>query len=193
MTAAGAVVCSRYLETLGSGSSLSGRKTMITGIGHLAFRIADLERSLHFYCDILGFEEAFRLDREGSPSPWIVYIQVAPGQYIELFPVGIPEGEAVKLGTGEPRYALTGGDIDASSGGSYHHFSLTVDDVQATLRELIERGVPTERVGTASEGPDHNRQYWIADPDGNRVELMEITSASPHAAAEARWAAKRQR
>ncbi len=163
---------------------------MIKGIGHLAFRIADLERSLHFYCDILGFQEAFRLDREGSPSPWIVYIQLAPGQYIELFPVGAPEGTAARLGTGEPRFALKSSDIDSSTGNSYHHFSLTVDDVDATVRELAARGVPAERLGVASEGPDHNRQYWVADPDGNRIELMEITSASPHAAAEARWSAQ---
>jgi len=166
---------------------------MITGIGHLAFRVANLEHSLHFYCDILGFDEAFRLDREGVPSPWIVYIQIAPGQYIELFPVGAPEGSAAKLGTGEPRFALNSSAIDASTGGSYHHFSLTVDDAKATLAELVARGVPADRIGSASEGPDYNRQYWVADPDGNKVELMEITSASPHAAAEVRWAAKHHR
>ena len=48
---------------------------MITGIGHLAFSITNLERSLNFYCDILGFRQAFQLDREGTPSPWIVYIR----------------------------------------------------------------------------------------------------------------------
>ena len=59
---------------------------MITGIGHVAFRVTDLERALEFYCDKLGFHEAFRLDREGEPSPWIVYLQIGPGQFVELFP-----------------------------------------------------------------------------------------------------------
>ena len=58
----------------------------MTGIGHVAFVISDLERSLDFYCNKLGFYRAFNLDREGTPSPWIVYIQIAPGHFIELFP-----------------------------------------------------------------------------------------------------------
>ena len=59
---------------------------MITGIGHVAFRVTNLQRALDFYCNTLGFSEAFRLEREGQPSPWIVYIQIAPGSFIELFP-----------------------------------------------------------------------------------------------------------
>ncbi|WP_201382829.1 VOC family protein [Ktedonobacter sp. SOSP1-52] len=48
--------------------------------------ISNLEHSLDFYCNKLGLREAFRLDREGTPSPWIVYLQIAPGHFIELFP-----------------------------------------------------------------------------------------------------------
>ena len=59
---------------------------MITGIGHVAFRVTSLQRALDFYCNKLGFSEAFRLEREGEPSPWIVYIQIAPGSFLELFP-----------------------------------------------------------------------------------------------------------
>ena len=59
---------------------------MITGIGHVAFRVTSLQRALDFYCTKLGFSEAFRLEHEGQPSPWIVYIQIAPGSFIELFP-----------------------------------------------------------------------------------------------------------
>jgi lactoylglutathione lyase len=140
---------------------------MITGIGHLAFRITELDRALDFYCGKLGFQEAFRLDREGEPSPWIVYIQVAPGQFIELFP-----------GAGEvaPQPGRSGG---------YNHFSLTVDDMEATLRQLRDRGLETP--GAPSQGLDGNWQYWITDPDGNRIELMQIMQDSPHAAANARW------
>ncbi len=56
---------------------------MITGIGHAAFRVTSLQRALDFYCNKLGFSEAFRLEQEGQPSPWIVYIQIAPGSFIE--------------------------------------------------------------------------------------------------------------
>ena len=157
---------------------------MVTGIGHLAFRIANLERSLEFYCNKLGFREAFRLDMEGMPSPWIVYIQVSQTDFTELFPVGEPEGSSAEMGTGAGRFSLDiPKDLMRSTGNSYHHFSLTVDDIDATLRELVSRGVPVEDIGKPSQGMDHNWQYWIADPDGNRIEFMQISPESPHAKA----------
>ncbi|GCE24423.1 VOC family protein [Dictyobacter kobayashii] len=105
---------------------------MITGIGHVAFYISNLEKSLDFYCQKLGFREAFRLDREGTPSPWIVYIQVAPGNFIELFPGG--------AGENRPRGQNVG----------YNHVCLLVDDINATLQELKGRGV--EIVGEPIRG-----------------------------------------
>jgi len=137
---------------------------MITGIGHVAFRITDLGRALDFYCGVLGFREAFRLEREGEPSPWIVYLHVAPGQFLELFPGG--EGEVARRGR------LAG----------YNHYCLVVDDLRATLRELEARGLAI--TGEPVLGMDHNWQHWIADPDGNAIELMQVTPESPQAAAD---------
>ncbi len=141
---------------------------MITGIGHVAFRITDLKRALDFYCGALGFREAFRLDREDEPSPWIVYLQIAPGHFIELFP-------------GADKVAPQPGR-DAG----YNHFCLLVDDIHATVRDLAARGLTIE--GEPTKGLDNNYQYWITDPDGNRIELMQITEVSPHAAADRSWA-----
>lgn len=140
---------------------------MITGIAHLAFRVTDLDRALDFYCAKLGFREAFRLEREGEPSPWIVYLQIAPGAFIELFP------GAAEIG---PRPGEAAG---------YNHFSLRVDDMEATLRRLADRGLPIETAPT--QGLDDNWQYWLTDPDGNRIELMQIVPTSPQAAADREW------
>jgi len=137
---------------------------MITGIGHVAFHVTDLDRSLAFYCGTLGFREAFRLDREGRPSPWIVYLHIAPGQFLELFPGG--EGEVA------PRSRAAG----------YNHYCLVVDDLRATLGELAARGL--EIAGEPVLGMDHNWQYWLSDPDGNAIELMEVVPESPQAAAD---------
>ncbi|HTK07935.1 MAG TPA: VOC family protein [Ktedonobacteraceae bacterium] len=139
---------------------------MITGLGHVAFRVTDLEKSLDFYCNKLGFREAFRLDREGEFSPWIVYVQIAPNHFIELFPGA--------KGENKPRGPV-----------GYNHFCLVVDDLAATLRELAERGL--EITDGPKQGIDHNWQYWVTDPDGNPIELMQIMPDSPHAAADARW------
>ena len=142
---------------------------MITGIGHVAFRVTDLERALEFYCGKLGFREAFRLDREGEPSPWIVYLQLAENQFVELFPGG--------EGTVAPRSGAAG----------YNHYCLVVDDLAATLRELRDRGV--ELSGEPRQGMDTNWQFWLTDPDGNAIELMQIMPGSPQAAANALLAA----
>jgi catechol 2,3-dioxygenase-like lactoylglutathione lyase family enzyme len=142
---------------------------MNIGIGHVAFRVTDLERALDFYCGKLGFQEAFRLEREGEPSPWIVYLRVGPNQFIELFPGG--------EGTVAPRGPAAG----------YNHYCLVVDDLAATLRELGDRGV--ELTGEPRRGMDTNWQFWLQDPDGNAIELMQIVPGSPQAAADARLAA----
>ena len=149
--------------------SQKGARPMITGIGHVAFRVASLQRALDFYCNKLGFSEAFRLEKEGQPSPWIVYIQVAPGSFIELFPD--PQDAPGALPARDPR-------------ASYKHVCLLVDDLPATLRELAERGL--EISGSPVRGMDTNLQYWINDPDGNPIELMQIMPTSPQAAADAR-------
>jgi catechol 2,3-dioxygenase-like lactoylglutathione lyase family enzyme len=62
---------------------------------------------------------------------------------------------------------------------------LLVDDLAATLKDLKARGLPI--VGEPAQGLDRNWQYWLKDPDGNPIELMQIVAASPHAAADASW------
>jgi lactoylglutathione lyase len=141
---------------------------MITAIGHVAFRVTSLQRALDFYCNKLGFSEAFRLEQEGQPSPWIVYIQIAPGSFIELFP--------------DPQDAP--GTIVQEPQASYKHVCLLVNDMSATLDELAARGL--EITGSPKRGLDTNLQYWLHDPDGNPIELMQIMPTSPQAAADAR-------
>lgn len=146
---------------------------MITGIGHVAFRVTNLQQALDFYCNKLGFSEAFRLEQEGQPSPWIVYIQIAPGSFIELFP-----DSQDAPGPLPPRDPLA----------SYKHVCLLVDDMSATLKELAARGL--EISGSPRQGLDFNLQYWIYDPDGNAIELMQIMPNSLQAAADARMQAR---
>jgi lactoylglutathione lyase len=142
---------------------------MITAIGHVAFRVKDLDGALDFYCGKLGFREAFRLEREGQRSPWIVYLQLAPGQFLELFPGG--EGDVPPRGPGA----------------GYNHYCLLVDDLPATLDEFRARGLAID--GEPRQGMDGNWQYWIADPEGNAIELMQIAEASKQAQADRAWAA----
>jgi len=130
---------------------------MITGLGHLAFTVSDMEKSKDFYVNGLGFVHAFTL-KDGDGNPWIEYFKVTDGQFIELF------------------YAKDGFE---PKNGSYQHLCLEVDDCEATAKELEKRGLTL--IHQPRQGMDGNTQAWVADPDGNRIELMQISPTSPQA------------
>ena len=127
---------------------------MITAIYHVAYSVADLDKSMHFYQAALGCKEYFRLNHEDGRL-MLVYLQVGDSQgYIELFPGGAPRTEA------EPK-GLTG----------YKHLCLEVDDMDKTIAALARHGIKPD--SGPLTGKDGNVQAWIRDPDGNRIELMK--------------------
>ena len=122
-------------------------------LGHIAIKVRDLEASVAFY-EKLGFPEFLRLLEEDG-RPWIVYLRFEDNLYLELFPGGssvVPDGK--------------------DSG--VNHLSLTVDDIEETKRHLARVGIPLTAPRRETRGVDRNRGMWIADPDGNRIEIMEM-------------------
>ena len=92
---------------------------MITGIAHNAVTVRDMQESLRFYTEALGFIKAFEIDRPENGAPWIVYLSVAPGQFLELFYGGTEDNPW--------RDTLIG----------FNHFCFEVDDIfQSHLRKL---------------------------------------------------------
>lgn len=131
----------------------------IASIGHVAIRVKDIDRSLAFYVGKLGFAEMFRLERDGRL--WIVYLRITDDQFLELFPDAV--------GDGAPAEDTVG----------LNHLCLTVNDLDAVLAELDRSGVSLFR--PKKEGADRNFQAWIKDPDGNRIELMQMAADSMQA------------
>lgn len=125
----------------------------ISQIAHWALKVFDLERSLAFYCDTLGFDEMMRLNHEDG-SLQLVYLRVTDTQYVELFPRG--------LGDVAPDEEIT----------SMHHICLQVSDMEATAAALAKINVALFR--DVKLGRDGNNQCWIMDPDGNRIEFMQM-------------------
>lgn len=128
---------------------------MKTGIGHVAFNVADMEKSIRYYCDGLGFTHAFSLKDE-SGAPWIEYLHIGGGQFIELF------------------YTKPGFE---NTNTGYSHLCLQVEDCAQACREFEARGVLI--TSGPMQGSDHNMQAWTEDPDGNRIEIMQISPDSP--------------
>jgi catechol 2,3-dioxygenase-like lactoylglutathione lyase family enzyme len=133
---------------------------MIKGIGHAAYTVEDMKRSLHFYCEILGLKKAFELSEPTTGAPWIVYLEVAGNQFIELFYGGKKSApwEATVIG--------------------YNHLCLEVEDIQETANSIKRKGGILDK--EPKRGVDHNWQCWIHDPDGNRIEFMQLDPESPH-------------
>jgi lactoylglutathione lyase len=124
------------------------------GLGHIAFKVKDLDASLAFYSK-LGFPEMLRLLNDKG-EPWIVYLRITDELYLELFPRGV--GERVPP---ENNVGMT-------------HLCLTSPDLDATEAHLKSVGIPLSRPRSPKPGVDGNRGMWIEDPDGNRIEVMEM-------------------
>lgn len=139
---------------------------LIDSLGHVAIRVKDVERSLAFYCGKLGLHEMFRLNRD-SGELWLVYVRITDDQYLEVFPDAV------------------GDEAPGVEANGLNHICLTVQDIEASVRQLEEAGVPLFR--PLKLGADGNRQGWVKDPDGNRLELMEMAADSKQAQAIQRW------
>jgi lactoylglutathione lyase len=144
-------------------------KLGISQIAHWALKVPDLEKSLAFYRDTLGFEEMMRIDHWEGPLKgqlMLVYLRVTNTQFVELFPYG--------KGAQAP-------DEDTTS---MHHVCLQVNSIADTAAALAAAGIPLFR--GPNLGKDGNNQCWIKDPDGNRIEFMQMLPGNMQDAAIAR-------
>jgi lactoylglutathione lyase len=129
----------------------------ITSVGHVAIKVTDIDRSLAYYVDKLGFPEMLRLHKDDG-SVWLVYLRITDTQYLEVFP---------------------GAENDRAPGwnaNGLNHMCLTVDNIDEVLARVAAAGL--ELLLPLKTAVDGNRQAWLEDPDGNRIELMEMAEDS---------------
>ena len=131
----------------------------IIDLAHPAFACNDVDATLEFY-EKLGITESFRLLHDDG-SLMLIYLHVAGDRFIEVFPNGpSPEERAAKQ--------------------SFMHICLMVEGLEAYVEDLRAKGITIDI--EPKMGLDFNMQAWIADPDGNKIELMEISPKSPQVA-----------
>ena len=134
---------------------------MITNIAHNAVTVADMEASLRFYTEGLGFRKAFEIPNPDTGEPWIVYLNICPGQFLELFYGGTEQNPW--------RHEHIG----------FNHFCFEVDDIHTAVEKVRQAGYPIDI--EPKQGADMNWQAWVTDPNGVRIELMKIDPNSPQA------------
>jgi glyoxylase I family protein len=118
----------------------------LKALDHVVLRVADTDRAIRFYCDVLGCREERRLDSIGL-------VQLRAGSaLIDLVPRQAGE---------------------ASGPGNMDHFALTIEPFDpATLKAHfashgVALGEPARRYGAEGYG----LSIYFHDPDGNQVEL----------------------
>ena len=118
----------------------------ILGLDHVVLRVADMDRMLRFYREVLGCDEERRVDAIGL-------VQLRAGRSL----IDLIQG---KVGRSQP-------------GRNMDHFALRIEpfDEGALRADLEGHGVPVgaveSRYGADGQGPS----LYIEDPEGNTVEL----------------------
>jgi lactoylglutathione lyase len=120
---------------------------------HSMIRVLDEARSLAFYETAFGLKVADRLDFD---SFTLIYLS-NPEQTFELeLTVNKGRAEAYNLGDG------------------YGHLAVSVDDVNAEHARMTAAGLaPRKLVDFAPAGSVIARFFFIADPDGYQIEVLQ--------------------
>lgn len=143
----------------------------IVGAHHSAFHVSDLDRSLAFYCDLLGFEVVWkRVNREEYVRRIIGYPEAELHQAMLRFPHSDHCLELMDY-QGVAREAV---DTSPPNPGTAH-LCLLVRDLPALYRELSSKGVGSvgEPVAITSGPNEGGQAVYMIDPDGFRIELLE--------------------
>mgnify|MGYP006324088849 FL=1 len=135
---------------------------MIRQLAHLNFVTNDLNRIVDFYVDKLGMKVKFTLDNKAG-QPFGYYFECGSTTFLEFFDQAMAA-------------EVWGGKVEELNIGTrYRHFCLEVTGLDEYCKQLKAKGVSVTDI---SLGMDNSRQAWIADPDGNQIELMEYGPSS---------------
>lgn len=128
----------------------------IAKLDHIVLNVRDVDRSLHFYGDILGLTpervEEYRAGRIGFPS-----VRVNEATIVDLFPLKPQPAPAAEPFTE-----------------NLNHFCLVWQDdaVESVIEYLKGHGISIDRPPSHAWGAQgRGTSIRVRDPDGNLVEL----------------------
>ena len=121
----------------------------VAALDHLVLRVADLDRAIKFYGDVLGCHVERRLD-----EPKLVQLR-AGASMIDLVPAG------------------PGPQPAGAAGRNLDHFAVRIGtfDFAALAAHLQRHGVAVGEVRRRYGAEGYGSSLYITDPDGNVVEL----------------------
>lgn len=141
---------------------------MLKGFHHVGVSVADIDRSIAFYRDLLGMEQACPVFSFAGP------------QYAQIMDLAEPEGRMcvmAKAGVqlelfefARPEPAPQAPDRPVCDRG-LTHFGVEVDDIEAAYARLSAAGVRFH--APVLQFPGGMKALYARDPDGNVFELLE--------------------
>ncbi len=121
---------------------------------HTMVRITDMEKSLHFYRDLLGLKEVRRSENE--KGRYTLIFLAAPGQ--EETPVELTYNWDPEVYTG---------------GRNFGHLAYEVDDIYAFCERMMKAGV------TINRPPRDGHMAFVRSPDNISFEILQKGGALP--------------
>lgn len=137
---------------------------------HTMVRVADLDKSLEFYCAIMGMVEIRRKEFEA-------------GRFTLVFLAAPDDAERARTESA-PTVELTyNWDPQSYEGGrNFGHLAYEVENIYAYCQKLADRGVVINRP------PRDGRMAFVRSPDGISIELLQrgepLAPAEPWASME---------
>ncbi|MCA0425127.1 MAG: VOC family protein [Proteobacteria bacterium] len=122
---------------------------------HTMVRIRDIDKSLHFYCTLLGLKETRRIENE-------------KGRFTLIF-LAAPEQFAIAEEQRWPEIELTYNwdPEEYGIGRAFGHLAFRVDDIHALCSALMNAGVTIHRP------PRDGRMAFVRSPDDISIELIQ--------------------
>ena len=155
---------------------MSDKSFRIISADHTGITVSNLERSVQFWRDVLGFEFSHTAYQKGELAQEITGVD---GAEIKLAVLRAPGGHKIELLEYLAPTDRKRADIRPCDVGSVH-VALLVHDLDAVLERIAAAG--WEAAGkphTLKRGPNAGKRVvYVRDPDGTTIELMQIAKES---------------
>jgi catechol 2,3-dioxygenase-like lactoylglutathione lyase family enzyme len=159
--------------TRGASSDPRAGHLQVFGADHTGITVSNLERSLAFWRDVLGFEVSHTADQKGELAQEITGVE---GAEINLVVLKTPGGHKIELleylaPADRKRANLRPCDVGSV------HVALLVDDLDVVLDRIAASGWKAAgKPQTLTRGPNRGKRVvYMRDPDGVTIELMQVS------------------
>jgi glyoxylase I family protein len=151
---------------------VSNKPFHIVSADHTGITVSNLERSLTFWRDVLGFDFSHTAHQTGALATEITGVE---GAEIKLAVLKAPGGHKIELLEYlAPRDRKHGGLTPCDVGSV--HVALLVDNLKAILKNIATSGwTAAGEPQLLKAGPNAGKRVvYVRDPDGTTIEFMEL-------------------